>query len=373
MQGTASNQAKPEPLVRNGGKQQSARNIGKTVLSIVLGFALLLFFIFYTNPGKLVEALKGVSYAWLLPYAALIPCIYFLRALRWRELLRPSVNSMQFRTVFWTTQVGFMVNTIFPSRIGGELVRAYIIDEKKKVGFSKPLSSVAVERVLDLAAIVFLAFVALLLLPSGTGFPPWFLQAIEVVGASVVAIFLLIAAAMRNEEKLFSYVRKLISVVPLLKSSWKSRISNFVQSFIEGTVVIAKDRVVIVKSLALTLVLWITISGSAFLLFKAFQADVPGSVILLGSMLFQLSFVLPAPIAYVGTYQIFWSLIFGAITSVNLASLLAMAIIAQIIGTSATLVLGLSGLISLDLSFWSLLSWKPRSKWRPVEQPATVK
>src|SRR3989442_9598734 len=59
--------------------------------------------------------------------------------------------------VFWTNMIGYAVNQFIPVRFGGEVTRAYIIDAKKHVGFFPSLSTVAVERILDLLSIAGLA------------------------------------------------------------------------------------------------------------------------------------------------------------------------------------------------------------------------
>src|SRR3989442_4511213 len=67
------------------------------------------------------------------------------------------MGETEFGMVFWTNMIGYAVNQFIPVRFGGEVTRAYIIDAKKHVGFFPSLSTVAVERILDLLSIAGLA------------------------------------------------------------------------------------------------------------------------------------------------------------------------------------------------------------------------
>src|SRR2546428_8450990 len=82
---------------------------------------------------------------------------HFLRSIRWRLLLRAIMGETDFGMVFWTNMIGYAVNQFIPVRFGGEVTRAYVIDAKKHVGFFPSLSTVAVERILDLLSIAGLA------------------------------------------------------------------------------------------------------------------------------------------------------------------------------------------------------------------------
>src|SRR3989442_7039128 len=90
-------------------------------------------------------------------FVASILGFHLLRSIRWRLLLRAIMGETEFGMVFWTNMIGYAVNQFIPVRFGGEVTRAYIIDAKKHVGFFPSLSTVAVERILDLLSIAGLA------------------------------------------------------------------------------------------------------------------------------------------------------------------------------------------------------------------------
>ncbi len=59
-----------------------------------------------------------------------------------------------------------------------------------------------------------------------------------------------------------------------------------------------------------TLGVWIVTALAVYCTFKAFGVDLNPAVALLGTMLISLSYILPAPPGYVGSFEAYWSLVF---------------------------------------------------------------
>jgi glycosyltransferase 2 family protein len=98
---------------------------------------------------QLLAALAGAQLVWLLPAAFFWVVCYFARARRWSLFMGD--------TPFWMTvhaqNIGYLLNGTLPFRLG-EVARAYVIGQKTRVSMTRALSSIIVERVLDLAAVV---------------------------------------------------------------------------------------------------------------------------------------------------------------------------------------------------------------------------
>jgi glycosyltransferase 2 family protein len=70
---------------------------------------------------------------------------YALRAFCWYVLLRRKVS---YRDAFFTMGVGYLLNNIFPFRLG-EIGRAVLLDDSGRTSPLEVLSSVIVERIFD--------------------------------------------------------------------------------------------------------------------------------------------------------------------------------------------------------------------------------
>ena len=93
------------------------------------------------------EALGHMDYSYLLVVVPLLLLIQWIRSYRWGLLLRP-IKKIDQSTLFSVTSVGFMGILLLPARTG-ELLRPYLISQKKEIDFRSALATVVVERVLD--------------------------------------------------------------------------------------------------------------------------------------------------------------------------------------------------------------------------------
>ncbi len=131
-------------------------------ISLLLGIflsALALYFAFRNVPlADLFSYLISINYIWVIPAVLVGMFTFVLRALRWQVLLA-AVKKLNFWRVFHPMMTGFMLNSIFPWRLG-EVARPIILKKKEKIPFSTGFATVAAERVFDVSVlIVFFAIV----------------------------------------------------------------------------------------------------------------------------------------------------------------------------------------------------------------------
>lgn len=131
--------------------------------------------------NSVVETLAGAEYLYLIPALVGIMIYLVARAARWRLLLGPGVSLAR---CFWITNVGYMVSNILPFRLG-DPARAVVVARGGAVSTAAALSTVIVERVLDMLMVVFL-LAGTLPFVSGVG---------STVGAGLVAGGLALAAS----------------------------------------------------------------------------------------------------------------------------------------------------------------------------------
>jgi hypothetical protein len=83
----------------------------------------------------------------------------WVRALRWRHLAE-AVAPMDRGPVFRATAVGFMVNNVFPLRLG-EVARAWVLARECRTSGTALFGTVIVERLIDTVAVLVLAVLVL--------------------------------------------------------------------------------------------------------------------------------------------------------------------------------------------------------------------
>jgi len=99
---------------------------------------------------RVVETLARADYVYLIPATAAILAYLVARSVRWRLLLGPEVSLSR---CFWVTNIGYMMSNVLPFRLG-DPARAVVIGRGGKVSTAAALSTVVVERVLDMLMVV---------------------------------------------------------------------------------------------------------------------------------------------------------------------------------------------------------------------------
>ncbi|HEX2909286.1 MAG TPA: lysylphosphatidylglycerol synthase transmembrane domain-containing protein [Chloroflexia bacterium] len=107
--------------------------------------------------GKVGEAFSKLNW-WLLALS-MIP--YFisllLKVTRWQLLFHPGPK-IPLRRLWATLMISYLFNTVLPARLG-EIVRGYTLSKSEKIGTVRVLSTILLEKILDVMTMfVFLVF-----------------------------------------------------------------------------------------------------------------------------------------------------------------------------------------------------------------------
>jgi uncharacterized protein (TIRG00374 family) len=145
---------------------------------LIISALSLLVLLYFVNLGDFLRALQMADYRFVLGSIACSLLWMLVRAKAWRTLLQEKATYSQ---VFLTMCEGYLLNNILPFRLG-EVGRCFLMGKKANLGFWQVLSSILIERALDMTLAV-----ALLLstLPFVVG-ANWARQAAILVGGVVV-------------------------------------------------------------------------------------------------------------------------------------------------------------------------------------------
>lgn len=136
---------------------------------------------------RVVETLVQAEYVYLIPATAGILVYLVARSIRWRLLLGPDVSLPR---CFWVTNIGYLASNVLPFRLG-DPIRAILIGQGGAVSTAAALSTVVVERVLDMLMVVaLLAGVAPFVSGAGSTLGVGLFAAIAAAGASVILVVL---------------------------------------------------------------------------------------------------------------------------------------------------------------------------------------
>ncbi len=260
-----------------------------------------------------------------------------MRSVRWKLLLSHIDRSLSTFYLFQVIILGFFVNLLIPIR-AGEVLRAVLLQRGRGIGFLQGFSSIVVERVLDLFAVVFIATLTLYFLPPEMEVPSLFLDGIKITGIISICGLLILIALTHKKRLALSIIRTLLRVFRI-SDAWRERILGWISNFIDGAEGFSRSFIHSLSILALSLVLWLIQAVNYIFYFKAFSLSASLAISTLGGMLMNISFVFPSAPGYVGTFEAFWALVFGGL-GFKLKDTLPIGLLYHLISTASTVLLG---------------------------------
>ncbi|MCP4418171.1 MAG: flippase-like domain-containing protein [Chloroflexi bacterium] len=133
-----------------------------------------------------------------------------LKAWRWRVLLSPNNEKrLPFTAVFWAIWLGQFVNTVLPFLRLGEIGRVYAINKQAGLSKMQALSTIVVEKSLELVmlGLLLLVLLPILVLPDylqNSGQTLLLIAGVAIIGLSVVAYQT--AWVIRQLRRLFQFL-----------------------------------------------------------------------------------------------------------------------------------------------------------------------
>jgi uncharacterized protein (TIRG00374 family) len=313
---------------------------GRFAVSGCVGASILIVVVKWVGVGRIVEVLGRLNPAWLAPAIALSLTAPVFRAVRWKLLLNP-LGSISLRRLTSVVILGSLANTLAPARTG-EFLRALLIRGQGDVRFTSGLSSIFAERVLDVLALLGLSAAGLA--AAQVTLPAMFLNALRVVGALFVALTALIIFAAKKGGLTLNALRAVERMFP---ERVRSRLTGQVELAVKGVEALNEKPKTILSISILTVVVWLVPAASTILLFKAFSVEMSLGAVTLGYALHSLSFAIPAPPGYAGTFEVYWALIYSNL-GMRFEEALALGLTVHVISLLTTAALGSLALLPLN-------------------------
>jgi uncharacterized protein (TIRG00374 family) len=327
---------------------KSARRWLPGVIISLLAIAAIIYFVDF---HRFMEAIRSANYGLLLAFLVISISWLMVRGIVWRTLLRGRAS---YRDVFWTLCEGYLLNSFLPFRLG-EVGRAFLLGRKAKLGFMDVLSTIMIERILDLAfsAAILLSAVPFVVGAAGAG------RIAILIGALVFAGIIVLYVMARNREWALALFQRITRRWPKLQALGGS----LLDSLFSGLAILTDG------GLFLRFLLWMTLNwGIAIvqflLLLLAFfpQTRLLWSLFGLGAVAF--GNAIPSLPGAVGTYE---AALGGALTllSGDQSTALAAALTSHLIGYFVN---GVLGAYALSREGETLMGVYRQLRNRPLEE-----
>jgi uncharacterized protein (TIRG00374 family) len=280
---------------------------------------------------ELIQALRGIEIAGLVPAIIFYVLGNAFRALTWMTLLQ---NKAPYRRVFIVLNEGYLLNNILPFRLG-ELARVLLLSQSASLSPFFVLSTIIIERAYDVALA---AGLLLATLPLVFGIKNASTVAITALGLVLLGLITLFLLA-RNREILKAKLGKAGDT----HDSFRQRFINRLDSFIEGLGVLIRPGQFFL-SLLFIIMSWLF--GALEIHFLLNNGEAHASLWWTGFVLgvVSLGIAIPSAPAQLGVYEV---AMVGALTLLGYPAgqALAVALVAHLIHIGFTGVVGTLGLI----------------------------
>ena len=216
-------------------------------------------FIFFAEPGEIIESLRHVHFGYLLLGAAGVVLFLAVRAVRWRFML---ANAAPYAPVFHIQNIGYMLTQLLPLRLG-DVARAVLIGNVPPITIAQGVSTMVVERLLDMVFIVVLLPFTLSGIPA---LPDWRQSCALVSGcAAIGGILVLIVAANQRARAVRFTDWALRRFLPFLnRDAWVKRADDLLLGLKSLTSL--RDGVTLI---ALSILTWLPVLAAYYFTMRA--------------------------------------------------------------------------------------------------------
>lgn len=126
---------------------------------IVVSVTLISYVFYKAGFNQIWETLKHTDGFFLLLSFIMTPILVFVSAWKWHVILKALTINVSIFRCFWLYILGYFFNSVLPTNVGGDVVRAYALG--KSTGRpAEAFSSVFVERFTGLSVLLFMAILA---------------------------------------------------------------------------------------------------------------------------------------------------------------------------------------------------------------------
>lgn len=321
-----------------------------------VGIAISLVFVYFAfrgqDLGEIRQALHETNLWWVVPALALYFSGVWVRAMRWRILMRP-LAALTSRDLFPVVVVGYMANNVLPLRTG-ELVRSVVVRQKFGIRKTSALATIAVERLFD--GLTMLAFMLL-----ATAFVS-FTSELENLAIIAFVLFTVLLIGLFVLTLGGSLVDRLLQLVlGPMPTPLADKVERMAESFLSGLGIFRQRRdLALVAGLSITA--WLFEASMYWVLAVGFGGSVREAMgaaeTLLTTGVANMATLIPSSPGYIGQFEYGVRLVLSGALGVPVGQALAYAILVHAV-------------LYFPITLWGVWEWfRQQLSWREIQSNA---
>ena len=262
------------------------------LIGLIASLIAIIFITTQLNIDNFQSAWIDANYLYLFPTVIFLLLGLVARAIRWRILLS---DALPLSRAFSILNVAYLINGFIPFRVG-ELARAYLASRSDPpVHIMKSMSTIIVERLLDLLAVVLMMAIALTAGPV----PDWLRVAGFSSGTMALVGFIVLVFLSRQRDlthRLLNWFSERFIFLERLQ------VKSLLDHFLDGLLPLAQTRT-LVLALFWNVISWgLSVLAGYVLMFAFFdEASLATTCLYIAAAAF--SIAVPAVPGNIGTYE----------------------------------------------------------------------
>ena len=228
--------------------------------------------VWLANPMELIDKIRQANIYFIL----IVIILYFInlltKSLRWYLLVNSTGAKVSFNKTFPFYIIGLALNNVTPGKIGGEPVRAYLLNKEADVPIGQGIASIFAEKIMDIIVITTMAVIgAIFILPL---LPIDAARMLVVVLVLVIAGIIIALYIVSHSTILEKTVDKSVNLaMKVSKHDFIKRLSMAIAGFLDrfkfGMNEILKARSTAGSCMLLTVIIWINEAVRFFIILLA--------------------------------------------------------------------------------------------------------
>lgn len=310
-------------------------------LSIAISAIFLAIAVWNVDWRQAGTALARAHYVYVVPMLLVTVWTLYIRAQRWRLLLRPLGNPPM-RTLVAATNIGFMANMVLPLR-AGEVIRPVLLSRKENEPLGGVLATIVLERIFDMTMVLLLFGISFMAVPVSDDVRRWG-YALTFLAVAVAAT----VAAIRWQEALA--LRLLSWAVVRMPERAAHHVDHFFRGFIRALEILDNPWTFL-QAIGWSLYLWSVIASTYFWGLLAFDLPVPWVVgALVTTSMIAVAVSAPSAPGFIGAFQVGCALALG-LFGVSESDAFAYSVVVHLTQFVGTIAAGLYSLTREGMTF----------------------
>jgi uncharacterized protein (TIRG00374 family) len=293
----------------------------KVTMGLLIGIGLLLLVARFVNLPETIQILRknlvtpgGIALALLSGVAFLLA--WSIRGVRWKLFLNP-VGKVSTLKAIELYQVGVFLNFLLPIR-GGEVAKCFMLKSSSGIPVSKSLTTVAMDKALDLMPALFIMAIVPLLgvqMDIKLWLVLWF------VGGILLCLMFFVVLSAWKRDSAIALLQKLTSLLP---KAIAGKVEGFATGFVDSLLMGASQPKIFIPAILLTCVAVIFDGLFAMLAFWTIGFHISLGTALFGYTVYNMFYILPTPPGQVGSNEAVGLLVFGGLLHIPATQVTAM-------------------------------------------------